>query len=115
MILEGRSGTVSVDAHTPGARRDDLYAGLTRVLGQQEADTSMAYLSSGESTAIATKAVLVGVEARLGARIDHLEGRIEQVDRRIDVVNQRLDRLFLTLAAGLLAVVGTLVAGTFWG
>ena len=100
---------------TREARRHDLYAGLTRVLGQQEADTLMAYLPSEESTAIASKADLVGVETRLGARIDHLEGRIDQVDRRIDVVNQRLDRLFLTLAPGLLAVVGTLVAGTFWG
>jgi hypothetical protein len=41
-----------------------------------------------------------------------LEGRI---DDRFDSVNGRLDRLFLMLGAGLLTIVGTLVAGIFFG
>ncbi len=104
---------------TPEARRHELYAGLARVLGEQEADTLMAYLPREESPAIATRADLVasgvGDAFRPIVRIDHLDERLDQVDGRIDGVNQRLDRLFLTLGAGLLAVVGTLVAGTFWG
>ena len=60
----------------------------------------MAYLPREESVAVATGADLVELEARLGARLD-------QFDRRIDMVNQRLDRLFLTLGAGLLAIVAT--------
>lgn len=93
---------------TPDSRRLDLYAGLSRVLGQREADTLMAYLPREEAVAVATRADLAELEARLGARLD-------QFDRRIDMVNQRLDRLFLTLGAGLLAIVATLVAGTVSG
>ena len=74
----------------------------------------MAYLPRGESPAIATRADLVGVETRLGVRIDHLERRLDQVDGRIDGVNQRLDRLFLTLAPAS-SPSSALVAGTFWG
>jgi hypothetical protein len=112
--LDGRLGTVS-GMTAPESRRHEMYAGLARVIGQQEADRLMAYLPRQESSAIATRADLVGVETRLAVRIDHLERRIDQVDGRIDGVNQRLDRLFLTMGAGFLAVVGTLVAGTLWG
>ncbi len=75
----------------------------------------MAYLPSDHAVALATKSDLADLEARLGARIDQLERRMDQVDHRIDQVNVRLDRLFLMLGAGLLAIVGTLVAGTFFG
>jgi hypothetical protein len=107
---------------TPEARRLELYAGLNRVLGEREADTLMAYLPSHEAVALATTSDLAGLEARLGLRIDRLEHSVESVEdrmgrleHRIDLVNQRLDRLFLTMGAGLLAVVATLVAGTFFG
>jgi hypothetical protein len=93
----------------------------------------MAHLPRGEALALATTSDFAGLEVRLGARIDridrridHMDRRIDQIDRRIDrlegrmddrfdSVNGRLDRLFLMLGAGLLTIVGTLVAGIFFG
>ncbi len=86
----------------------------------------MAHLPRHEAVALATRADLVDLEVRLGARIDQIDGRIDHFDGRIDrleerisgrfdSVNGRLDRLFLMLGAGLLTIVGTLVAGTFFG
>jgi hypothetical protein len=68
----------------------------------------MAYLPSDHAVALATKSDLAVLEARVGARLDQLERRIDQVEHRIA-------RPFLMLGAGLLAIVGTLVAGTFFG
>ncbi len=86
----------------------------------------MAHLPRDEAVALATGADIADLEVRLGARIDQIDGRIDHLDERIDrlgermdgrfdSVNGRLDRLFLMLGAGLLAIVGTLVAGTFFG
>ena len=102
---------------TGEARRHDLYNALTEFIGEDRADTLMAYLPSREASDLATTADVEGVGARvddLNRRIDHLETRFDRMearlDDRFDSVNQRLDRLFLTLAAGLIAIVATVLA-----
>lgn len=102
---------------TAESRRHDLYTGLTEFLGPDRADTLMTYLPSRESTDLATKADLTALELTLGVRIDRIDGRLDNMDRhlvgmnqRFEAVNQRLDRIVLTLAAGLVAIVATLIA-----
>lgn len=105
---------------TAESRRHDLYTGLTEFLGPDRADTLMTYLPSRESTDLATKADLTALELTLGVRIDRIDGRLDNMDRhlvgmnqRFEAVNQRLDRIVLTLAAGLVAIVATLIAQSF--
>jgi predicted nuclease with TOPRIM domain len=95
------------------ARRRDLYNSLDELLGTELAETLMAYLPAYESTELATKEDI----RRLDDRFDRIEDRFKQVvdrfdriDDRLDAVNQRLDRFFLTQSAGLIAIVGTLIA-----
>ena len=98
---------------TGEARRHDLYNALTEFIGEDRADTLMAYLPSREASDLATTADVEGVGARvddLNTRIDHLETRFDRMEDRLDSMNQRLDRLFLTLAAGLIAIVATVFA-----
>jgi hypothetical protein len=109
------------------ARRRDLYNSLDELLGTELAETLMAYLPAYESTELATKEDIRRLEDRFD-RIDNrfgqvddrfgqVEDRFKQVDDRfdriedrLDAVNQRLDRFFLTQSAGLIAIVGTLIA-----
>jgi hypothetical protein len=91
---------------TGEARRHDLYNALTEFIGEDRADTLMAYLPSREASDLATSADVEG----LSSRIDHLETRFDRMEDRLDSMNQRLDRLFLTLAAGLIAIVATVFA-----
>jgi len=81
------------------ARRRDLYNSLNELLGTELAETLMAYLPAYESTELATK-----------EDIRRLEDRFDRIEDRLDAVNQRLDRFFLTQSAGLIAIVGTLIA-----
>jgi hypothetical protein len=81
------------------ARRRDLYNSLDELLGTELAETLMAYLPAYESTELATK-----------EDIRRLEDRFDRIEDRLDAVNQRLDRFFLTQSAGLIAIVGTLIA-----
>lgn len=101
---------------TAEARRHDLYNVLTTTIGVEETETLMAYLPTQPHETLATKADL----ASLADRMDRVEVGLDSVrtevtafrsdiGERIDSVNRRLDRLFLTLAAGLVAVVGTVV------
>ena len=92
------------------ARRRDLYNALDELLGTEEADTLMAYLPAYETIDVATKDDI----RRLEDRLDHLEQRFDRLEERLDgglnSVNQRLDRFFITQSAGLIAMVGTLIA-----
>ena len=81
------------------ARRRDLYNSLDELLGTELAETLMAYLPAYESAELATK-----------EDIRRLEDRFDRIEDRLDAVNQRLDRFFLTQSAGLIAIVGTLIA-----
>jgi hypothetical protein len=81
------------------ARRRDLYNSLDELLGTELAETLMAYLPAYESTELATK-----------DDIRRLDDRFDRIEDRLDAVNQRLDRFFLTQSAGLIAIVGTLIA-----
>lgn len=123
---------------TAEARRHGLYNVLTETIGVEEADTLMAYLPTQPHEVLATKADIESVRQDLGSRIDLLQTGLTSLESdlatlrgemsglwgemsgevtslrtelsgRIDSVNRRLDRLFLTLAAGLLAVVGAVV------
>jgi hypothetical protein len=83
-------------------RRLDLYNALSAMFGPERADTLMAYLPSREATDLATR-----------ADINALETRMERLQGGIDSVNLRLDRLFLTLAAGLVAMITAVFAQAF--
>lgn len=96
---------------TSEARRHDLYNALSETLGADKADTLMAYLPSTEAGELTTRADLAIVREDIEAvrsDVGSLGVRIEALGQRIEAVNQRLDRLFLTLAAGLIAMVGAL-------
>jgi hypothetical protein len=125
---------------TAESRRRDLYNGLTELLGIERADTLMQFLPSIEGSQQATRTDIYGLSARvddvgqnLTTRIDNVERslttRIDNVERdltaridrfehsvtaRFDAMNQRLDRVVLTLAAGLMAIIATLVAQNFF-
>jgi hypothetical protein len=106
----------------PEARRHDLYHGLEEVLGTDRADTLMAYLPSRETTDLATGADVVDLRAdihQVRAEVHRVRGElkseIQDVRGELKSVNQRLDRLFLTLAAGLMATTGAVVASLFVG
>ena len=102
------------------ARRRDLYNSLDELLGTEVAETLMAYLPASESTELATKEDMRRLDdrfdrvedrfKRVDDRFDRVEDRFKRVDDRFDAVNQRLDRFFLTQSAGLIAIVGTLIA-----
>lgn len=84
------------------AKRHDLYTGLNEVLGPDRAETLMTYLPAQPATDLATRPDI----GRLEARMDRFEDALRDV-------NQRLDRLFLTMLAGLVAIIGTLIASLF--
>lgn len=98
---------------TGEARRHDLYNALTEFIGEDRADTLMAYLPSREASDLATSADVEDLSSRidhLETRFDRVEDRLDRVEDRLDSMNQRLDRLFLTLTAGLIAIVATVFA-----
>jgi hypothetical protein len=95
------------------SRRHDLYNGLTEILGNDRADTLMAYLPSRESTELTTRSDLDALEERLARRIDLLDHRFDLIDQRFEALTQRLDRIILALVAGLVAIIATLVAQSF--
>ena len=97
--VSGMLGSMAVSE----ARRRDLYNGLDELLGTERADTLMTYLPAYETIEVATKDDI----RRLEAHLERLEVRL---DGGLDAVNQRLDRFFITQSAGLIAMVGTLVA-----
>jgi septal ring factor EnvC (AmiA/AmiB activator) len=47
---------------------------------------------------------------RIEHRFKQVDDRFDRIEDRLDAVNQRLDRFFLTQSAGLIAIVGTLIA-----
>ncbi len=97
---------------------------LTDLLGEDRADTLMAYLPADESTQVAMKADLKTLEVRMDDRFAQVDERFAQVDKRFDrledrmdsgfaALNARIDRMNLTLAAGLLGVIAALIAQSF--
>lgn len=89
------------------ARRHDLYNSVIEVFGEDNAETLMALLPAHEGIDLATRDDLIAVSDSLGGRMDRLEDRLDRMETRL---NQRLDRLFLTLAAGLIAMIATVFA-----
>lgn len=77
----------------------------------------MAYLPAHETTEVATKDDIHRLEIhldRVDARFERLDDHLERIEARVDVgldaVNRRLDRFFVTQSAGLIAIVGALMA-----
>jgi predicted nuclease with TOPRIM domain len=88
----------------------------------------MALLPAHEGIDLASRDDLVGMSDAVGSRMNRLEDRFDRLEdrfdrletrfdgletrmnQRFDAVNQRLDRLFLTLAAGLIAMIATVFA-----
>jgi hypothetical protein len=113
---------------TEEARRHDLYNAVIEVFGEDNAETLMALLPAHEGIDLATRDDLVGMSDAVGSRMNRLEDRFDRLEdrfdrletrfdgletrmnQRFDAVNQRLDRLFLTLAAGLIAMIATVFA-----
>lgn len=93
------------------AQRHDLYNGLEGILGTDRADTLMAYLPTTESAALATKDDIGSLESQMRSLKDDMRSFKDDLRE----VNQRLDRLFLTLAAGLVAVMGATITNLFVG
>jgi hypothetical protein len=111
---------------TPEAARHDLYNGLVDILGENRADTLMAYLPTYDPSDLLTRSDLTAFRTEvasrfdaidrrmdaLEARLDRFEARLDRFEERFEQLGRRLDRLFLTLAAGLLVFVGGLIATT---
>ncbi len=95
------------------SRRLDLYNGLTEFLGEDRANTLMAYLPSQQSTDLATKADLDALKTAVTARFDSVDRRFERMDQRFEAITHRLDRIVFALVAGLVAIIATLVAQSF--
>ncbi len=95
------------------SRRLDLYNGLTEFLGEDRANTLMAYLPSQQGTDLATKADLDALETTVTARFDTVDQRFERIDQRFEAITHRLDRMVFALVAGLVAIIATLVAQSF--
>lgn len=117
-----------VGVMTAESRRHDLYNGLTELLGVDRADTLMAHLPTHQFDDLATRGDfdrlsdrIDNVESGLTIRIDNVERSLtKRIDRlesdltnRFDILNQRIDRIVLTLAAGLFAIIATMIAQGF--
>jgi hypothetical protein len=75
--------------------RNDLYNGLTDLLGADRAETLMRHLPAFDPSQVATKADLKDLRSDLNARMDAL--------------TSRMDRLLLTLAAGLFVIFASVM------
>jgi hypothetical protein len=95
---------------TPEAARHDLYNGLVDILGENRADTLMAYLPTYDPSDLLTRSDLVAFRTEVTGRFAAIDARLDRFEDRFEQLGRRLDRLFLTLAAGLLVFVGGLVA-----
>jgi hypothetical protein len=84
----------------------DLYNGLDELLGTERADTLMTYLPAYETIEVATKDDI----RRLESRLDAMDARFDRIEDRLNWIEERLDRFFITQSAGLIAMVGTLIA-----
>jgi len=103
---------------TAEARRHDLYNALTEFIGADRADTLMTYLPSQEGNDLATRSDLRALDERIGSVDRSLAARIDGLEtlmtHRFDAMTQRLDRMFLTMAAGLIVIVGAFIAKGFF-
>lgn len=79
------------------AARHGLYAQLEHVLGNDHADTLMAYLPRDRADEVASKSDIARLEERLNTRFDAIDARFDQMegrtDARFDRMDDRIDRM----------------------
>ena len=101
--IEGSQQATRTDIYGLGGRIDDVERSLTARIDNVE--RSLTQRIDNVERDLTTR--IDHVERDLTARIDRFE---HSVTARFDAMNQRLDRVVLTLAAGLMAIIATLVA-----
>jgi hypothetical protein len=76
------------------AARHGLYARLEHVLGNDHADTLMAYLPRDRADEVASKSDIARLEERLNTRFDAIDARFDQMDARFDRMEGRTEARF---------------------
>jgi hypothetical protein len=112
--IEGSQQATRTDIYGLSGRIDDVEENLTAQIDNVERSLT-ARIDNVQRDLTAR---IDNVERELTARIDNVERDLTtRIDRfehsvtaRFDAMNQRLDRVVLTLAAGLMAIIATLVA-----
>jgi hypothetical protein len=115
--IEGSQQATRTDIYGLSGGIDDVERNLTARI--DNVDRSLTARIDNVERDLTTR--IDNVERSLTTRIDNVErdltARIDRFDHsvtaRFDAMNHRLDRVVLTLAAGLMAIIATLVAQTF--
>jgi len=109
------------------AARNDLYNGLSEVLGPERAETLMTYLPRYDPAEVATRSDIAAVKTDLGVvksdvaavksdvaavRADFSELRSE-FQTVMTAQGKRLDRMYLTLLAGFFATIAAMAGVLF--
>jgi hypothetical protein len=101
------------------AARNDLYTGLTEVLGQARTETLMSVIRLNDLDEVASKSDIAFLRSELDGLRSEFDGLRSEFDGLrsefgaltvvVGRIDQKLDRLILVLMAGLFAVIATLV------
>jgi hypothetical protein len=91
------------------AARNDLYTGLSEVLGPKRAETLMSVIRLQDLDEVATKRDIAELRAELKAEIAPLIVGHDSLSASVGRLEQKLDRLIFVLIAGLFAVIATLI------
>lgn len=86
------------------SRRQDLYTGLTGILGPDLTASLMSFIPPQPAADLATKADVQSLSDQVGA-----------LTSRIDRLSDRMDRLQTTLLGGFAAMIAALLAAGFVG
>jgi hypothetical protein len=105
--IEGSQQATRTDIYGLSSNVDDVERSLSGRIDNVER-TLTSRIENVERTLTAR---IDNVERDLTARIDRFE---HSVTARFDAMNQRLDKVVLTLAAGLMAIIATLVGQNFF-
>lgn len=88
------------------AARNDLYNGLTELLGPERAETLMTYLPAYDPSEVATKSDLRELKQELKSEIGEMK---QELRSEMGELSKRIDRVLLTLAAGLFVIFAAVV------
>ncbi len=93
------------------SRRQDLYTGLTGILGPDLTASLMSFIPSQPAADLATKADVQS----LSDDVQSLSDQVGALTSRIDRLSDRMDRLQTTLLGGFAAMIAALLAAGFVG